>query len=289
LIIWTMLGYRWVFPWLDTTFILPHLMGAAPIPPASVVPMLSMACRQMISAFFITLVSGSLALWIATAWWRPVQTATVTEPDTRSAVFTLFGLFSIVYVLLLLLKWLVPDSSGVFERYLLPLLPVATLGLLTVFHQWTGRDWPPLPAWLVLALFALFGVAQAHDYFAQLRARGAMTSCLEQRGIPRTRILAGFEYDGWTQITAAGYNKSFVQPPKSPGFETWYRPWTCPLVHPDYVVAAAPHPDLLDTDVLPVGYSCWLPPFHRRLFVQTKDPALTAVQSLPARQTPSAQ
>jgi hypothetical protein len=136
-------------------------------------------------------------------------------------------------------------------------------------------------------LFALFGIAQAHDYFALLRARVANTGYLEQRGIPRTRILAGFEYDGWTQITAAGHNKSFAEPPKNPGFKTWYTPWTCPLVHPDYVVAAAPHPDLLDTDVPAVGYSCWLlPPFHRQLLVQTGNPALTAVKSLPLHPMP---
>jgi hypothetical protein len=296
LIIWMILDYRWIFPWFDTTFIFPYLMGAAPIPPASVVPVLPMACREMASVFFIALVSGNLALWVMTAWWRPTQTARAVVPGLKSAVFILFGWFSIVYVLLLLLKGLVPDSSGVFDRYLLPLLPVATLGLLAVFHQRTAREWPPFPAWLVLALFAFYSVAQAHDYFAQLRARVAVTDSLEHRGIPRARILAGFEYDSWTQITIAGhYNDSrirkpegsFVPPPKSIGFVTRYILWQhAPVVHPDYVVALAAHPDLLDTDMPAVSYSSWLPPFHRRLLVQTRDPALTAVQSLPVRPAP---
>jgi hypothetical protein len=148
----------------------------------------------------------------------------------------------------------------------------------------------------VLTLFALYGVAQAHDYFAQLRARVAVTGSLEQRGIPRTRILAGFEYDSWTQIMVAGhYNDSrirkpegsFVPPPKSIGFETVYILWQhAPVVQPDYVVALAPHPDLLNTDVPVVGYACWLPPFHRQLLVQTGDPSLTAVKSLPTHPEP---
>jgi hypothetical protein len=299
LIVWKILDYSWPFPWFDTTFIFPYLLGAAPVPSAAVVPRLPMACREMISVCFIVLVSGNFALWVATAWWWPAQTARAAVPGFRSAVFALFAGYAMVYVLLLLLKGLVPDSSGVFDRYLLPLLPAVTLGLLMAFHQWTGRDRPPLSAWLVLALFVGFSVAQAHDYFAQLRARVAVTGGLEQRGISRTRILAGFEYDSWTQITVAGhYNDSrirnpagsYVPPPKSIGFETVYVLWKhTPVVRPDYVVALAPHPGLLDTDVPPVGYSCWLPPFHRRLLVQTSDPALTAVQSLPTRLTPVAQ
>jgi hypothetical protein len=140
-------------------------------------------------------------------------------------------------------------------------------------------------------LFAGFGVAQAHDYFAQLRARLAVTGYLEQRAIPRTHIMAGFEYDGWTQITVAGhYNDprirkpegSYVPPPKSIGFVTMYELWKySPVVHPDYIVTLGPHPDLLDTDVPAVGYSCWSPPFHRRIMVQVSDPALTVVKSLP--------
>jgi hypothetical protein len=296
LIAWKILDYSRPFPWFDTTFIFPYLLGAAPVPSAAVVPRLPMACREMISVGFIALVSGNLALWVATAWWWPAPTARTAAPGFRSAVFALFAGYAMVYVLLLLLKGLVPDSSGVFDRYLLPLLPAVTLGLLMTFHQWTGRDRPPLSAWLVLALFVGYSVAQAHDYFAQLRARVVVTGGLEQRGIPRTRILAGFEYDSWTQITVAGhYNDSrirnpagsYVPPPKSMGFETVYVLWKhAPVVRPDYVVALARHPGLLDTDVPPVGYSCWLPPFERRLYVQTRDPALTAVPPLPARLPP---
>jgi len=132
---------------------------------------------------------------------------------------------------------------------------------LRVFHLWTGRTRLPLVAWFALSLFCFYGVAQTHDYFAQLRARLVVTDDLEHRGIPRTSIMAGFEYDGWTQITVAGhYNDPrirkpegiYIPAPKSPGFATIYPCWIhTPAVHPDYVVALAQHPELRMTDLPP--------------------------------------
>ena len=292
LLAWMVLGFRWYFPWLGNMFSFPYLLGTAPTPPAWVpLVLLPMEFQKIFGVIIIIFVSGSLALWVTTAYGHPTKTVQGAMPVEMPAAFTLFGIFSAAYLLLLLLKGLVPDSFGVCDRYLLPVLPAATLGLLMVFHRWTGRERLPLPAWFVLALFAGYGVTQAHDYFAQLRVRLAVTGYLEQRAIPRTRILAGFEYDSWTQITVAGhYNDprirkpegSYVPSPKSIGFVTMYKLWTySPVVHPDYVVTLGPHPELLNTDVPAVGYSCWSPPFHRRIMVQVSDPALTAVKSLP--------
>ena len=119
----------------------------------------------------------------------------------------------------------------------------------------------------------------------------AVTSYLEQRGIPRTSIMAGYEYDGWTQLEVAGYYNDphiekpaglYIPPPQSPGFVTIYAFWRyTPVVHPDYVVALAPHRDLLPSDVPLTTYSCWLPPFHRCLGVQVRDPALAEVRRRP--------
>ena len=292
LLAWMVLGFRWSFPWLGNMFFFPYLLGTAPTPPAWVLfVLLPMKFQIIFDIIIIIFASGSLALWVTTAYWHPAKTVQGAMPVEMPVAFTLFGFFSAVYLLLLLLKGLVPDSSAIFDRYLLPMLPAATLGLLVVFHRWTGHGRLPFASWFVLVVFASYGVTQAHDYFAQLRARLAVTSYLEQRAIPRTRILAGFEYDSWTQITVAGhYNDSrirkpegsYVPPPKSIGFVTVYNQWTySPVVHPDYVVTlGGPHPELLNTDVPEVWYSCWSPPFHRRIMVQVSDPALTAVKSL---------
>ena len=281
--IWRILDYRWPFPWLDTLYIFPFLLGTYPIPHSAVTPLLSLTSREVISLFFIAVISGISATGVMMAGSRRLRMVKTEMNRSLPVPFTLFICFAVVYVPLLLLKGLLPDGFGIFDRYLLPVLPVGTIGFLMLFHRWTGRASAPWPAWPLLALFSAFGIVQAHDYFAQLRARVAITGYLEQHGIPRTRILAGFEYDGWTQITAGGDNQGVVQKPESPGFDTWYKPWTCPRVRPDYVVAVAPHPDLLNTDVPAVGYVCWLPPFHRRLTVQTRDPAFTSVPPLPTR------
>jgi hypothetical protein len=293
LLAWMVLGFRWYFPWIGNMFFFPYLLGTAPTPPAWVTfVLLPMKFQIIFDIISIIFASGSLALWVTTVCWHPAKTVQGAMPVEMPVAFTLFGVFSAVYLLLLLLKGLVPDSSAIFDRYLLPMLPAATLGLLVVFHRWTGHERLPFASWFVLVLFAGYGVTQAHDYFAQLRARLAVTSYLEQRAIPRTRILAGFEYDSWTQITVAGhYNDprirkpegSYVSPPKSIGFVTVYNQWTySPVVHPDYVVTlGGPHPELLNTDVPEVWYSCWSPPFHRRIMVQVSNPALTVVKSLP--------
>jgi hypothetical protein len=206
---------------------------------------------------------------------------------------SLLAVFAAAYVPMLLLHALMPDSSGLIDRYLLPVLPLATMCFLRVFHLWTGRTRLPLVAWFALSLFCFYGVAQTHDYFAQLRARLVVTDDLEHRGIPRTSIMAGFEYDGWTQITVAGhYNDPrirkpegiYIPAPKSPGFATIYPCWIhTPAVHPDYVVALAQHPELRMTDLPPTEFRCWWPPLRRQLIVQVRDPALAAVSRLPSR------
>jgi hypothetical protein len=285
---------QWIFSWLGNTFSLqPYLADTALAPPDSIPTTLPMTVWNAVELAVTALVCGTLALWVAVHKW-PRPKSTGEQPrDRMPVVIGLLIVFSAAYVPLLLLKVLVPYSYGIWDRYLLPVFPLATMGFLLVFRRWTGRDQLPLASWFVLVLFGFYGVAQAHDYFVQLRARLAVTQYLEQRGISRTRIMAGFEYDGWTQLEVAGHCNDpgiekpkgiFIPPPNSPGFVTIYALWRyTPVVHPDYVVALVQHPDLLVTDLPPTDFRCWLPPFHRHLQVQVSDPALAAVSRLPAR------
>jgi hypothetical protein len=189
-----------------------------------------------------------------------------------------------------MLKSMVSGSAGLFDRYLLPLLPLVTIAVLTGYRKVSERDGVPLAAWLALLAMGYYAIAQTHDYFALLRARLTLTDTLEQRGIPRTRIMAGFEYDAWTQISVAGfYNDARIHKPANVytpaqpiGFETIYPLWPhTPVVRPDYIVAVAEHPDLINTDLRSARYVSWLPPFHRRCIVQVKDAALASVRSRP--------
>jgi hypothetical protein len=300
---WLCFGGRWVFPWLGNSFdSRPFLTGTAPAPPQSIPTTLPMNFWRAFSLTVAALVCGTLALWVVTRMW-PRQKSAGEQPRERMPVVPgLLIVFLAAYVPLLLLKGLLPlpffPFFDVLDRYLIPVFTLTTMAFLLVYRQWTGRDQLPLAAWLVLVLFGWYGVAQTHDHFAQLRARVAVTQYLEQRGIPRTRIMAGFEYDSWTQIEVAGhYNDPriekpkgvFIPPPESPGFVTMYPLWRfTPVVHPDYVVALVRHPDLLATDVPPTDFWCWLPPFHRQIEVQVSNPALVAVSRLPMRPAPPA-
>ena len=281
---------QWYFPFVGTAFdCLPFLIGTAPIAPAMVRYTLPLSFWQGLSVCVIALVSGAIALWISALLWRRSGASAPLRLAAISPVVALLGIFVAAYIPLLLFKSIVPDSGGLADRYLLPVIPLATVGLLGLFHRWAGREGVPALSWLVLGLLAFYGMAQTHDYFAQLRARVVLTRYLEQHGILRTQIMAGFEYDSWTQITVAKcYNDSRIENPKeiylpaSPiGFFTAYRQWVyAPVVRPDYVVGLGPHPGLFDTDLGPLEYDCWLPPWRRFLLIQVRDPARAAITAL---------
>ncbi len=293
------LGIRWRFPWLGNMFgKIPFLTGMAPTPEYTIPLALPYAFWHWFSLFVSGLACGILVMIGMTRYHRRQRTGAPFASIRDLAVWlngvpvplALLALFAAAYIPILLLKAVVPDSFGVFDRYLMPVLPCVTLGLLTLYYRESKRDYLPNPAWLVLVLFAFYGIAGAHDYFAQLRARLAITAQLEGRGIPRTRIMGGFEYDSWTQITVAGhYNDPRIKkpehcytPPGSLAFQTIYKLWKhTPVVRPDFVVSLGHHPGLYDTDLPRAVYQCWLPPFRRELVAQTHERELICVGALP--------
>jgi hypothetical protein len=290
-------GDQWYFPFIGCAFdCLPFMAGTAPIAPLTLAFTLPMSFWQGLSICVTLLVSGAITLWMSTLVWRRSGAAGPSRLADISPVVALLAVFAAAYIPVALFKSVVPDSCGLADRYLLPVIPLATVGLLGSFHRWAGREGVPALSWAVLGLLAFYGTAQIHDYFAQLRARVALTRYLEQHGVPRTQIMAGFEYDSWTQITVTKcYNDSRIENPKGVylkptiplGFLTAYRHWIyAPVVRPDYVVGIGPHPGLFDTDLGPLEYDCWLPPLRRFLCVQVTDPARAVVSALapiPAR------
>ena len=288
---------KWYFPFLGGAVDrVPFMTGTAPIAASNMSWILPKSFWQGLSVCVIALVSAAIALWMSAVFWRRSESSEQSHDASVSPVVALLGIFVAVYIPIALFKSVVPDSFGLFDRYLLPVIPLATVGLLGLFHRWTGREKVPALSWVVLGLLAFYGTAQTHDYFAQLQARVALTRYLEQHGIPRTQIMAGFEYDGWTQITVANcYNDSRIENPKgiysnarkSIGFSTVYDLWShAPVVRPDYVVGIGRHPELFDTDIGPLEFDCWLPPLRRFLCVQVTEPARVAVSALalqPAR------
>jgi len=94
---------------------------------------------------------------------------------------------------------------------------LATGGLLVLLWLPARLPLTLTAGWVSAALFALYGVATTHDYFACSRARLRAAEMLETAHIPRQCISAGLEYDGWTEIALRGHVNvpEIVVPPNS--------------------------------------------------------------------------
>ncbi len=188
----------------------------------------------------------------------------------------LLGPFALSYLVLLLPRAM---QGFTFDRYLLPLLPVAIIVLLRLYELRFAVELPAL-SWLVLAVFALYTVAASHDLFSLYRARVLAANEIRASGIPRTAIDGGFEYDGWTQIEDGGHlNSPFIQVPAGaydPNVKSFPLAPACqkvatrqmPAVKPKYFLTLQRMDCLSPSNFPAAEYHAWLPPFHRKVFVQ---------------------
>ncbi len=112
-----------------------------------------------------------------------------------------FLLPCLFYLAVLCLRY---GLGGPFDRYLIPALPVFLAFVVTRPELQNGAR-AVVPAWCIITLFTLFGGAGAHDYFAQLRTRDRAVARLIAAGVPRTSIMAGIEYDSWTEFDLSGH------------------------------------------------------------------------------------
>jgi len=158
-------------------------------------------------------------------------------------------------------------------------MPFAIVILLLLYQRWVAERLPKVTI-AVLCLFGLYTTAGTHDWFALNRARVAAVAQIRASGVPTTSIQGGFDYDGWTQIEAAGYinDPRIVNPPNAykPSTEALRLPSQCrlnfapyaPAIQPRYFVVFSLMPCLQLSHYQPVTYHTWLPPFHRTIFIQ---------------------
>lgn len=224
----------------------------------------------------------SLAIVIATAatcllLWRLRGSKPAAEPAGASTIraFLLMGApFAAASIALIALRSI---YITVFDRYLIPIIPLFSIPLLWIY-QTRLRARIGVAAWSVLAIFALYGVAGTHDLFADGRARLQAIAQLEQRGVARSAILGGFEFDAWTQLELTGYVNNEGVPPQQfreigacsgPAVvNTWYREFV-PDLQPRYFLGFSRERSLADGPFGPIAYSAWLPPRRRTVWVQT--------------------
>jgi hypothetical protein len=196
------------------------------------------------------------------------------QPQASSNSLRRFALLAIppclVYTLAISYRAVV--DGYLFDRYLIVLLPALVIPSLWHYQHEIRK---PLPSavWAVVGVLAWYGVATTHDHLAAGRARLQAASALTAAGIPRTRITAGLEYDGWTQAEQtgsvhAGTNAGRTYP-VDPGY--WFWDFT-PSIDPLYFVAYSRLEGLQDTRFKPVRYAAWLPPFRRQVYTQIAGP-----------------
>ena len=162
--------------------------------------------------------------------------------------------------------------GGFFDRYLIQFLPILSIPILWLYQTYV-QDRVPAEGWVVLLIFACYATATTHDEFALSRARLIAAEALTSNGIPRNQVMAGVEYDGWTELEAIGHvNDPRVVEPASayrpirictgpPELQQWFRPFT-PSLRQRYFVVTSHLNGLVDSPFAPVSYRTWLPPYR---------------------------
>ena len=168
----------------------------------------------------------------------------------------------------------------IFSRYFLhygPILACVLLwsdGMASKFAIGSRRSvW----GWVFLVAAAVWGINQLHDRFADCRARLTAIDFLASKGIPRERIMAGWEIDGWEQIERVGYMNDprirvpsdAFQPFQPDGYpEDLFVRKTLTALTPEYIVTNDPTPHPGDGMKFPTfPYTSWRPPFHREVVI----------------------
>jgi hypothetical protein len=261
-------------PWISNTLNWQGINGDAPLPGRPIVLIRPIRAVVAISVYFaVCILAGEV--WNLRRLARDVSRSLL----GASRPNFLLGSMSLVIVTYFALLVVRGAEFGIFDRYLLPVVPWAGSVLLL----WFEKDNPdetrlmqratPV-AWTLLAILALYGIANTQDYWALAKARVIATQRLEAAGVPRNAIDAGSEYNFWTELTNSGrINSRWVRNPPgayNPNFSQ------TPSVVPVYRLEYTPTFETEATTFGTVSYSSLLPPFHKQVSI---DRVLTGAAS----------
>lgn len=183
---------------------------------------------------------------------------------------------------LLLVSW---TTAGIYPRYYLPFLPA--LGSLLLFatrgtaaDRESGGDRRSAIGWLLVAFFALRGIAILHDEFTDTRTRLAAIAFLERQGVPRERITSKWVIDGWEQIERGGsINDPKIRVPANAYVANGPNDYPDPLFR-DRFPALRPNFMVVDDREETPGDSAsfprfpftvwWRPPYRREIVIRTQ-------------------
>jgi hypothetical protein len=185
------------------------------------------------------------------------------QPPDNNIVLPAMFLFATAY--LAIFAYHAPRGY-IYDRYALPLIPCISIPLLLKSQGLIGRARISFAvAWVALAIWSLYAIAETQDVHALAAARRQSIDRLCSAGVHDTAIACGLEYDDWTQLVHEGHmNLIGVRSPpgaynpavgETPGLKCLYR------------VEFAPAPDTIPSAFGAVDYVSWLPPFHRRIYI----------------------
>ena len=218
---------------VDHTGFVMGFYSAAPIWNESTWTILGVA-GSLAVAVCVTLCYEQVASWVSTRPWRSRL------DDPVLLVYVFGALYALVVFLLPLF---------LFDRYLLPLMPVITIMSLRRISSLSGTR---LAAWrwLLILPMALFALLAQHDYNAHAAARWQAGESLVAQGVPREHIDAGFEWDGWYMFDAGDRR---IRETKN--YTYLYFP-AYAAIDPVYVISDLPREGY--TQIGSVPYDSWL-------------------------------
>lgn len=252
------------FPWLFSTLNWEGINGSQPLPgrPIVITRPIRMAVALAVYAVACILAGELVNLReLARRAWRIFF-------DETGDQFALAAmtLVSVVYFALTVIRG---SHFDIFDRFLLPILPLAA----TVFLLWANSEkcgavfgrWAMPVALALLAVLGAYAIFSTQDLWALARARIAATRKLEAAGVARTAIDAGSEYNVWTELQINGRinGHRVVNPPGA------YRPELSPTpsVVPQYRLEYEPTAKTAPSEFGSVPYFSLLPPFRKQVSI----------------------
>ena len=202
----------------------------------------------------------------------------VTTPLPWRSLAVLVVPFLVAYIVALAPTGL---TNGTLDRYLLPLVAIGMV-LVARHYQETVRTRLPMATFLFVFLIAGVTVPALHDLFSMYRATLAAANEMRAAGVPRDHIDAGFEYNGWTQITEGGFIPSDgVRLPPGVSADRTITDNLCPIQDPNWLPQIKPQYSLSfqqhdcggQADFAPVIWHRWFGP-HRLPIYIVKNPVV---------------
>jgi hypothetical protein len=183
---------------------------------------------------------------------------------------------------------LIPRSSNrLYDRYLLPLMFLAGIGLIRAFQNFIAPRLPAVTKVLV-GLVAIYSIGATHDMFAFYRARVTIANEVAAAGVQPSTFDGGFEYNGWIEVQQGGHlnDEKIVNPPNSFIPLDPYRGLNCdgkarkideqnnelPHYSPRYGLSFYPDACAGQTPFPPVNYFRWLGLRSASLYVVNYQP-----------------